>query len=163
MLIDSEFWKRYTEYAMQEQAKRVRSHRPSETPLCSGIVVPGRDPEDAEKIISLIQTRQCTAFITPLCMIEQMGIVIPKTGDLRIVIDGNAVERCVIRSEKPMIVSWRDITSEQAMREGTDPSFWAWQKRTRQQLQTICGAEKRSFQTDEMMLLDTFRLEYFES
>ena len=159
--MEESFWDRFVAYHARNGGLR-RGRRAHETPVCAGTFTPGRTAEECDAVLERILDRRCTAIIAPLEEWQESGRPIPCGGDWRVVNDSRGHPRCVLRSERAVILPLREMTEELALREGADRSLAAWQNRTRPALLNRCAERGVSFSLDMLMVADLFSLAYFE-
>lgn len=115
----------------------------------------GSSEAESETQLKLIRRGKKRAAVSPCAQ----GAVLPKKGQLKIVVDWDGAPNCVVKTTGVKVMRLCDITAEQMQREcGAEIDSWQENKRA----EFIANAEKTGVEYSEDMkiIYEEFRLEY---
>lgn len=155
-----ELWQAFLRYDVQTAG--FRKQRGNRTPVLDGSFTWGDSPQAIEDMLDAVIAGTCTARIFGLRAWQRLGEPVPTAGHCRVLLNARGEAVCIIRSERSYLVALRDIREEWALREGRDPSFFAWKQRVRDELLRDAAETRLPFSMHQLMAVDLFTVAYYE-
>lgn len=85
--------------------------------------------DDADKLAKLVRKGIKTATASALPLYEMEGEELPRAGEYSVILDSREKAVCIIRTSRVYVTPYRDVTAEQAWKEGEgDRSLAYWRR-----------------------------------
>ena len=116
---------------------------------------------DEQGVYPLVLSGQKQATASSLWVYEAEGELVPKQGDLSIILDWEGNARCIIETTRVDIVSFNEVTEEFAAIEGEgDGSLAHWRRVHDEFFREECEGIGRDFAEDMPTICEQFRVVY---
>ena len=116
------------------------------------------DDDEAQELLTRVLDGRKTATALAVAELEQVGLEVPRVGDLSIVVDGAGDPRALLRTTEVSIVPFDQVTAEQARAEAEgDGSLEVWQSRHEESWRRVLG---EAFSPSLDVMLERFELVY---
>ncbi|WP_315094969.1 ASCH domain-containing protein [uncultured Cellulomonas sp.] len=117
----------------------------------------GDDAEAAELLARVLDGRK-TANGLAVAELEQVGLEVPRVGDLSIVVDGEGTPRALLRTTEVQVVPFDQVPAEHAAAEAEDDgSLETWRARHEESWRRVLG---EAFSPSLDVMLERFELVY---
>ncbi|NLF26830.1 MAG: ASCH domain-containing protein [Clostridiales bacterium] len=88
----------------------------------------GPTPRVQDELLALVLEGKKRATTSCVASYVAEGQRLARPGDLSVVLDGSGNPRCVIETERVMVLPFRDVTFETCSREGEDEALDTWRE-----------------------------------
>ena len=116
------------------------------------------DDAEAEELLARVLDGRKTATALAVSELTQVGLDIPRVGDLSIVLDGAGDPRALLRTTEVEILSFDQVTAEHAAAEAEgDGSLASWRAQHEESWRRVLG---EAFSPSLDVMLERFELVY---
>ncbi|MEZ0447280.1 ASCH domain-containing protein [Cellulomonas sp. ICMP 17802] len=116
------------------------------------------DDAEADELLARVLDGRKTATALAVAELEQVGLEIPRVGDLSIVVDGEGSPRALLRTTEVEVVPFDQVGAEHAAAEAEDDgSLESWRTHHEESWRRVLG---EGFSTTIDVMLERFELIY---
>lgn len=119
------------------------------------------DKASADKLYQLVLDGKKRATTGSIWAYEHDGEPVLNPGDLTILTNYDATRACVIRTKSVTIKKFKEITEEDARKEGEgDSSLEYWRRAHKEYFEEECGRIGKEFSEEMPVAFEEFEIEY---
>lgn len=119
----------------------------------------GATPEEADELLALVLAGRKTATASAAASFAEPGVVLPKPGDLSIILDGHGRPRALVATTAVQVRAFAEVDADHAAAEGEgDRSLDHWRQVHRKVLAEELAALGQDFTERSEVVLERFRL-----
>lgn len=123
----------------------------------------GVDKRIADELLTLVLNGKKRATCSSYVEYVNNNVGIPSVGDYSIVLDGNGIPKCVIRTAQVTLMKFKDMTFEICSREGEDATLDSWRVGHIKHFSILLKKFDIEFSEELDIVFEDFELIYYQT